>query len=112
MTNDSDGDEFTETAYAVLVWFNEHHPSKSKYPPRPKQWADLTALGRYPIEVERQLREDGVDSSLFDHSDFVVPEDDYHADQNPRGYRTSTYSFEATPNEIAAIRAAARKDDA
>ncbi|MEU9885021.1 hypothetical protein AB0M95_22535 [Sphaerisporangium sp. NPDC051017] len=111
MTNASDGDEFTETGYAVLVYSNEHHPSGSTYPPRPKQWAHIADLDRYPFDVEQEFQTYEIDLNLFDHLVYVVPKDDYDPGQEPRGYRTfGPVQFEATPNEIAKIRAAAGQE--
>ncbi|GAA2308705.1 hypothetical protein GCM10010149_68530 [Nonomuraea roseoviolacea subsp. roseoviolacea] len=108
MSNASNGDDFTETAYALHVQFNPHHRSGSTHPPRPKQWAHVTDLGRHPFEVEQELRKYGIDDELFDHFVYVVPADDYDPSQQPRGYKTfGPIEFEATPNEIAKIRAAA-----
>src|SRR5690606_5985314 len=113
MTKTSDGDEFTETGYAVLLWFNEHHPSGSKYPPRPKGWADIGDVGDCASTVYQEFRNRGIDLSPFDHHLYVVPKDDYDPSQEPRGYGLEgPVPFEATPNEIAKMRAiAAQADD-
>lgn len=112
MTKASDGDEFTETGYAMLLWFNEHHPSGSKYPPRPKGWADIADVDIYPSEINQEFRKYGINDSLFDHNLYVVPKDDYDPSQEPSGYKTfGPIEFEATPNEIAKMRAIAQAYD-
>lgn len=52
-------DEYTETAYAVLIWFREGHPG-GKCPPRPEKWAHYgKAMDRYPVEIQQEFRRPG-----------------------------------------------------
>ncbi|MEU4703303.1 hypothetical protein [Nonomuraea dietziae] len=115
-TPDDDYEE-TETMVAVAVPHTEYPHAEP-----PARWANpgpvSEALGYYviPLNVEKNLRTMGYDTSLVQHRLWLVAKDDYStADErsvrsHPTVLTTFSDEFPCTKELVAAVRAAAAVD--